>query len=99
MLKNGVIEKSRSPYTANVVVVGKKDGKGEGMDCLCVNFGPFNRKTICDRYPLPIIMELLRLFWECKYYTVINLKAAYWQVPVREQNREKTAFRIASGHY
>src|ERR1043165_2576731 len=99
MLKNGVIEKSRSPYTANIVVVGKKDGEGEGMDCLCVNFGPLNRKTICDRYPLPIIMELLRLFWGCEYYTVIDLKAAYWQVPVREQDREKTAFRTASGHY
>src|ERR1044072_3689586 len=71
------MEKSRSPYTANVVVVGKKDGEGEGMDRLCVNFGPLNRKTICDRYPLPIIMELLRLFWGCEYYTVIDFKAAY----------------------
>src|ERR1043165_7287134 len=53
MLRNGVIEKSKSPYTANVVVVGKKDGDGEGMDRLCVNFGPLNRKTIPDRYPLP----------------------------------------------
>src|ERR1043165_437646 len=99
MLKNGVIEKSRSPYTANVVVVGKKDEEGEGMDRLCVNFGPLNRKTICDRYPLPIIIELLRLFWGYKYYTVIDLKAAYWQVPVRKQDREKTAFRTASRHY
>src|ERR1043165_1443392 len=99
MLKNGVIEKSKSPYTANVVVVGKKDGDGEGMDRLCVNFGLLNRKTISDRYPLPIIMELLRLFWECKYYTVIDLKAAYWQVPVREQDRKKTAFRTVSGYY
>src|ERR1043165_2886864 len=37
MLKNGVIEKSRSAYTANVVVVGKKDRKGKGMDRLYVN--------------------------------------------------------------
>src|ERR1043165_8229959 len=99
MLKNGVIKKSRSPYTTNVIVVGKKDGEGKGMDRLCVNFRPLNRKTICDRYPLSIIMKLLELFWRCKYYTVIDLKAAYWQVPVRDQNRKKTAFRIASGHY
>ena len=77
MLKNRVIEKFRSPYTANVVVIGKKDREGEGMDHLCVNFRSLNRKTICDRYLLPIIMELLRLFWECKYYTVIDLKAVY----------------------
>ena len=83
MLKNGVIEKSKSPYIANVVVVGKKDGDGEGMDRLCVNFGPLNRKTIPDRYPLPIIKEIIRLFEGCEYYTAIDLKAVYWQVPVR----------------
>src|ERR1044072_4588056 len=79
MLKNGVIEKSKSPYTANVVVVGKKDGDGEGMDRLCVNFGPLNRKTILDRYPLPIIKELIRLFLDCEYYTAIDVKASCWQ--------------------
>src|ERR1044072_2704184 len=99
MLKNGVIEKSKSPYTANVVVVGKKDGDSEGMDRLCVNFGPLNRKTILDRYPLPIIKELIRLFLDCEYYTAIDLKAAYWQVPVRPHDRKKTAFRTSSGHY
>src|ERR1044071_5184609 len=99
MLKNRVIEKSKSLYTANVVVVGKKDGDGEGMDRLCVNFGPLNRKTIPDRYPLPIIRELIRLFLGCEYYTAIDLKAANWQVPVRPQDREKTAFRTSSGHY
>src|ERR1043166_8449595 len=43
MLKNGVIEKSKSPYTANVVVVRKKDEEGKGMDCLYINFEPLNR--------------------------------------------------------
>ena len=77
MLKNEVIEKSRSAYTTNVVVVGKKDEEDEGMDRLCVNFGLLNRKTLVDRYLLPIIVELLRLFKGCEYYTVIDLKAAY----------------------
>ena len=77
MLKNGVIEKFRSAYTANVVIVGKKDGEGEGMDCFCVNFGPLNRKTLVNKYPLPIIVELFRLFRRCEYYTIIDFKAAY----------------------
>src|ERR1043165_8393324 len=99
MLKNGVIEKSKSPYTANVVVVGKKDGDSEGMDRLYVNFGPLNKKTIPDRYPLAIIKEIIRLFEGYEYYTAIDLKVAYWQVPVRPQDREKTAFRTNSRHY
>ena len=48
MLKNDVIEESSSPYTFNVVVVGKKDGAGEGMDRLCINYAPLNKITIPD---------------------------------------------------
>src|ERR1044072_9004415 len=99
MFKNGVIERSKSAYTANVVVVEKKDGEGKGIDYLYVNFGPSNRKTLIDRYLLPIIVELIRLFLGCEYYTVINLKVAYWQVPVRKQDREKIVFRTSSKHY
>src|SRR6266542_287405 len=48
MLKNGVIEESSSPYAFNVVVVGKKDGAGEGMDRLCINYALLNKVTIPD---------------------------------------------------
>jgi len=48
MLKNGVIEESSSPYTFNVVVVGKKDGAGEGIDRLCINYTLLNKVTIPD---------------------------------------------------
>ena len=48
MLENGVIKKSNSPYIVNVVVVGKKDGEGQGIDRLCINFALFNKKTIVD---------------------------------------------------
>ena len=58
MLKNGVIEESSSPYAFNVVVVGKKDGAGEGMDRLCINYAPLNKVTIPDRYPLPNMLRL-----------------------------------------
>src|SRR6266498_3553803 len=37
MLKNGVIEPSTSPYAFNIVIVGKKDGAGEGIDRMCLN--------------------------------------------------------------
>ncbi len=62
MLQNGVIEESSSPYAFNVVVIGKKDGAGEGMDRLCINYAPLNKRTIPDRYPLPNINEMLSSF-------------------------------------
>jgi len=48
MLKNDVIEESSSPYAFNVVVVGKKDGAGEGIDHLCINYTLLNKVTIPD---------------------------------------------------
>jgi len=62
MLKNGVIEESSSLYAFNMIVVRKKDGAGEGMDRLCINYAPLNKITIPDRYPLPNINETCSRF-------------------------------------
>src|SRR6266540_5235688 len=42
MLKNEVIEPSTSSYTFNIIIAGKKDGTGKGMDRMCINYAPFN---------------------------------------------------------
>src|SRR6266498_1751707 len=47
-------------------VVGKKDRAGEGMDRLCINYAPLNKRTILDRYSLPNINEMLSSFWRSK---------------------------------
>src|SRR6266496_5246121 len=62
MLKNEVIEPSTSPYAFNIVIVGKKDGAGEGMDRMCINYGSLNDVTEKDSGPIPIIKEYLSLF-------------------------------------
>ncbi len=97
MLQNGVIEESSSPYAFNVVVVGKKDGAGEGMDRLCINYAPLNKRTIPDRYLLPNINEMLSTFWRSKWFTVIDLASAYWQIQLRKKDRPKTAFLTRNG--
>src|SRR6266542_5479567 len=63
ILKNSVIEESSSPYAFNVVVVGKKDGAGEGMDRLCINYSSLNKVTILNRYLLSNINETCSRFW------------------------------------
>src|SRR6266498_3303816 len=99
MLKNGVIEESSSPYAFNVVVVRKKDGAGEGMDRLCINYVPLNKVTIPDRYLLLNINETYSRFWKSRWFTSLDLASAYWQVLVRKKDREKTAFKTRSGQY
>ena len=74
MLSNRVIEEADSPYFHNVIIVGKKDGAAKGIDRLCVNYVPFNRKTYLDQYPLPHIREMLTLFSGC------------WQIKLRKED-------------
>ena len=64
MLNNGVIELSISPYAFNIVIVRKKDGAGEGMDRMCINYAPLNEVTEKDSRPIPIIKKYLSLFME-----------------------------------
>ena len=52
MLKNRVIEPSTNPYAFNIVIVGKKDGAGEGMDKMCINYAPLNKVTEKDSGPI-----------------------------------------------
>ena len=66
ILQNGVIEESSNLYAFNIVVIGKKDGVGEGIDWLCINYAPLNKLTIPDRYFLPNINEMLSSFWGLK---------------------------------
>ena len=62
MLQNGIIEESSSPYTFNVVVIGKKDGTEESIDRLCINYALLNKLTIPDKYLLPNINKMLSSF-------------------------------------
>src|SRR6266498_2942761 len=99
ILQNGVIKETSSPYAFNIVVIGKKDGAGEGMDRLCINYASLNKCTIPDRYSLPNINEMLSNFWGSKWFIVIDLALAYWQIQLRKKDRLKMAFLTRSGQY
>ncbi len=99
MLKNGVIESLTSPYAFNIIIVGKKDGAGEGMNKICINYKLLNEITEKDSGPIPIIKEYLLLFYEVKWLTVFNLASAYWQILLIKRNRKYIAFLTAFGFY
>ena len=99
MLENGVIEEANSSYSTNVVVVGKKDGEGKGMDRLCINLAPLNKVTIPDKYPLPNIDEMLTNFYGATIFTTLDLAAAYWQIMLRDKDKAKTVFLTRNRQY
>src|SRR6266498_2108358 len=99
MLKNGVIEPSTSPYAFNIVIIRKKDGAGEEIDRICINYAPLNEVTEKDSGPIPIIKEYLALFYEVKWLTVLDLASAYWQILLTKRSRKYTTFLTAFGLY
>ena len=86
--QKGYVEKSKSAYGAPVVPVMKKDGSLR----LCIDYRQLNSKTIPSVYPIPRTDDILDCLHGSQYYSVLDLKEAYHQVPVKEADKEKTAF-------
>ncbi|KII72210.1 hypothetical protein RF11_03746 [Thelohanellus kitauei] len=88
LLDSNIIRPSSSPWCSPITLVGKKDGSTR----LCVDFRKLNAITKKDNYPLPLMEELIDKLSGASYFTVLDLKNGYWQCPLSEGDREKTAF-------
>ena len=90
-MKNRIIEPSRSPWRAQIVV--SKDPTGKHKKRLCIDYSTtVNLYTHADAYPLPRIDILINDLAHYKYYSTFDLKSAYHQIGIREEDRQKTAF-------
>ncbi|KAI2653741.1 Retrovirus-related Pol polyprotein from transposon 17.6 [Labeo rohita] len=77
------------------VVVPKPDGTLR----FCNDFRKLNEVSEFDGYPMPRVDELLDRLGRARFITTLDLTKGYWQVPLAEDAKPKTAFTTPSGHW
>lgn len=93
MLQKGVIQESSSPWAAPVILVKKKDDTWR----FCVDYRRLNSITKKDVYPLPRIDDALDCLHSASYFSSVDLRSGYWQIPMHPADKEKTAFITPDG--
>jgi transposase InsO family protein len=86
--RNGVIEKSSSPWRHTPVLVPKRDGGTR----IAINYKPINEVTEFDAYPIPRIDDLLSQLAGAQMFSLLDFSQFYHQIPLIDSDKPKTAF-------
>ena len=93
MLRKYVIRVSNSLWMAPPVMVNKKDGTIR----FCIYYRNLNKITQKDAYPLPLPDQVQDKLSGMNFFSKLDLNSGYWQIPILESDKEKTAFSPGPG--
>ena len=77
------------------MLVRKKNGKVR----FCVDYRRLNQVTRKDAYPIPRIDDTIDTLAGSKFFSTFDLASGYWQVPMDDEHKDKTAFVTPNGLY
>jgi hypothetical protein len=94
-LKNQVIRLSVSPYSSPAILVKKKDRSWR----LCIDYRKLNKLTVKNKFPIPIIEDLLDELQGAKVFSRIDLRFGYHQIRMDPRDIPKTTFSTHQCHF
>ena len=95
LISDGIIVPSSSPWRAQVVVVKNAQKKRMVVDYS----ETINKYTLPNAYPIPRISEIVDNLAKYRYFSRIDLKSAYHQIPIPEEDQHFTAFEAGGALY
>ena len=97
LLEKGYIRPSASPYGAPVLMVPKPHQPGKLR--LVIDYRGINQITVRDRYPLPNVDSMFDQLQGAKVFSTLDALWGFWQLPVLEEDIEKTSMVTQFGSY
>jgi len=92
-LETGRICPSKSPMASPVFFIKKKDGTLQ----LVQDYWALNAMTVKNKYPLPLISELINKLRGAKYFTKLDVRWGFNNVRMKEGDEWKAAFQTNRG--